>query len=433
MDQNNGMLEEDKEIINTNFDKLVASTSPVNLERIVDTLVQYGIFPEEAVKKYSTESQNLKTRKMEFYLDIQRQGPLAFEKLKHAMSACGYTELLNILQPCELHIHPSYAAYTGARPSHFPEYMKESIPHSLLDTIDQFQGASINLSTEAIEVSVRKAEQRHDLKISKSPRYRCGSSPKGLALIINIRDYEDKNHSRRRGAEHDDRNMEELFKQLGYDTEVHIDLEKKEFMDVIKTFVSNPKHFQVHTCMVSIMSHGRMLQPEAEDNVTSVFIASDGKTIPYTWVVDQFDAKNSPGLVNKPKVFFFQACRGETKSAIVKLASHRLVLNDTTEADGQGCLPPPVRRLSDILIAHATPRGFVALRDVNRGSWFIQKVVEVFMNKAHNTHVYSMLQEVDNALSRCITGDSLSQTMCIEQIGFNHKLFLSPGLFDKED
>jgi len=50
-------------------------------------------------------------------------------------------------------------------------------------------------------------------------------------------------------------------------------------MDVIKKFVTNPKHFEVHTCMVAIMSHGQMLQPELEDNVTSVFIATDGKTV----------------------------------------------------------------------------------------------------------------------------------------------------------
>lgn len=50
-------------------------------------------------------------------------------------------------------------------------------------------------------------------------------------------------------------------------------------MDVIKKFVTNPKHFEVHSCMVAIMSHGQMLQPEMEDNVTSVFIATDGKTV----------------------------------------------------------------------------------------------------------------------------------------------------------
>lgn len=50
-------------------------------------------------------------------------------------------------------------------------------------------------------------------------------------------------------------------------------------MDVVKKFVTNPKHFEVHSCMVAIMSHGQMLQPEMEDNVTSVFIATDGKTV----------------------------------------------------------------------------------------------------------------------------------------------------------
>jgi hypothetical protein len=60
-------------------------------------------------------------------------------------------------------------------------------------------------------------------------------------------------------------------------------------MDVVKKFVTNPKHFEVHSCMVAIMSHGQMLQPEVEDNVTSVFIATDGKTVSFPYQYNLFN------------------------------------------------------------------------------------------------------------------------------------------------
>lgn len=56
--------------------------------------------------------------------------------------------------------------------------------------------------------------------------------------------------------------------------------------------------------------------------------------------------------------YFF---RGETKSHVVNVANMNFI-NDTTEADGMGRLPTPVRRLSDVLIAHATPRGKIILQ-----------------------------------------------------------------------
>jgi hypothetical protein len=74
-------------------------------------------------------------------------------------------------------------------------------------------------------------------------RYRCGSRPKGLALIINIREYEDTNHAHRRGAEFDDKNLEELFKQLGYETEVHLDLNKKVNYYFILRLLNNKINF----------------------------------------------------------------------------------------------------------------------------------------------------------------------------------------------
>jgi hypothetical protein len=63
----------------------------------------------------------------------------------------------------------------------------------------------------------------------------------------------------------------------------------------------------------------------------------------------------------RSKILIAIIFRGETKSHVVNVANMNFI-NDTTEADGMGRLPTPVRRLSDVLIAHATPRGKVTLQ-----------------------------------------------------------------------
>jgi hypothetical protein len=47
-----GMLEEDRQVINRNMDKLVANTSSISLERIVQCLVEFGIFTDKCADKY---------------------------------------------------------------------------------------------------------------------------------------------------------------------------------------------------------------------------------------------------------------------------------------------------------------------------------------------------------------------------------------------
>jgi len=47
-----GMLEEDRQIINRNFSKLVANTSDISLDRIVGILVEFGILSEKCAEKY---------------------------------------------------------------------------------------------------------------------------------------------------------------------------------------------------------------------------------------------------------------------------------------------------------------------------------------------------------------------------------------------
>jgi len=51
-----------------------------------------------------------------------------------------------------------------------------------------------------------------------------------------------------------------------------------------------------------------------------------------------------------------------------------------------------------MLIAYATVPGFVANRNIFRGTWFVETVCDVFMRNAWNSDIRDMLDEVSEAL-----------------------------------
>lgn len=65
-------------------------------------------------------------------------------------------------------------------------------------------------------------------------------------------------------------------------------------------FATHPKHKQMHSCVVVVLTHGEY------DFITGV----DGKQINLHQFLACLNAKNAPNLAGKPKIFFLQACRG---------------------------------------------------------------------------------------------------------------------------
>lgn len=65
-------------------------------------------------------------------------------------------------------------------------------------------------------------------------------------------------------------------------------------------FAAHRDHKRMHSCVVVVLTHGEY------DFITGV----DGKKINLHDFLACLNAKNSPDLAGKPKIFFLQACRG---------------------------------------------------------------------------------------------------------------------------
>lgn len=131
--------------------------------------------------------------------------------------------------------------------------------------------------------------------------------PHGIALIINVKNFfgetKDGVHlGERAGSEKDAKELEELWKQLGFTVKCESNtLKAHNIYTVLQKTAEEIDNQQNSNCFVCcIMSHG---------NMGSIY-GSDTKPLGIKDIIDLFKEINCKALAGKPKLFFIQACRG---------------------------------------------------------------------------------------------------------------------------
>uniref|UniRef100_A0A667YV67 Caspase 20, apoptosis-related cysteine peptidase n=1 Tax=Myripristis murdjan TaxID=586833 RepID=A0A667YV67_9TELE len=194
------------------------------------------------------------------------------------------------------------------------------------------------------------------------------SKPTGLCVIINNENF--IYSSSRQGTNKDAQSLAEVFSWLGFRVLMCKDQTKDQMDQVLRWFAKLsddsqlknvqewsgtafrelqelPQHGDAFVCC--ILSHGD----------TGTVTGTDGIPLPITDITSTFNGNNCALLVDKPKVFFIQACQGRQK--------HQGVLV-TDLADDLVSIPLE----ADFLVAIATVEKYPAMRHVVDGSWFIQ-------------------------------------------------------------
>ncbi len=291
-----------------------------------------------------------------------------------------------------------------------------------------------------LEVIVKPApEFRRSTSLNASvgphamPIYRMESVPRGFALIVEIEAYDNEVHETRVGSEHDRRNLASLFKQLFFNVVVKRNLTKLQFMKELDEIAKDGRQVEADMFILVVLSHGR----------DGCIITSDGRQIATEAIYERFNNQRCPNLAGKPKFFIVQACRGDETDTVCHgvgdLDMEMETLNPKKRrADGlssHDTVPYGLREVDrarptweDMIIAYSTIPGFASMRDHDRGTWFIQSLVEVFMNHAHSYELIDLLRMTSEYLSRFTNKEREKQTCNIEMRHLYKRIYFNPGL-----
>ncbi|XP_059174909.1 caspase-3-like isoform X2 [Physella acuta] len=262
-------------------------------------------------------------------------------------------------------------------------------------------------------------------------KYNFNYPKRGLAVIINNEKFITRDFSDRPGSSYDAVALHEAFKGLGFEVLDYDNLTGREMMTVLKYASVKYDHVRADCFACAVLSHGdqtwidkeyaRMRVKERQDLLFGV----DGVSVPTRLVLEWFNDDNCPGLQGKPRLFFFQACRGSglddgTDVTMIKEKIQRSIKRhntgdalDSGEPVPQGSsVDPPEYHLKDMhdalsgggdfdeadspwglrelptnpaplykdcLVMYATPPGHFAWRR-KTGAWFVQSLCMILKN-----------------------------------------------------
>ncbi|KAI0241407.1 Caspase-3 [Lamellibrachia satsuma] len=146
-------------------------------------------------------------------------------------------------------------------------------------------------------------------------------------------------------------------------------------MKCILSEVAKEDHSKYDCFMCAILSHGG---PEHVSGIDENVIIHD--------LVKPFKGKQCPTLLDKPKVFIIQACRGKKVDLGVEIED-----DDAMELSEEIC---HISDKPDFLVAYSSSPGFKAYRNVYEGSWFIQRLSDVFEKDADKLDIMALLTKV---------------------------------------
>ncbi|KAK7024464.1 hypothetical protein SK128_027490 [Halocaridina rubra] len=221
--------------------------------------------------------------------------------------------------------------------------------------------------------------------------YDTTTLPRGIVLILNYNDFENRSDMLREGSYLDVLNLRDLSDQMGYETQAHYNLTREQTLDILNTFREQVRLQRVSCAIVAIMSHGISRH---------TFYTSDMNTVTVNEVQNLFFDNQCPYLKNKPKIFLFNFCRGFDIPA-------------TLETDLVREQP------RNIMCIYSTTESFLSYRDRIRGSPFIRALCEVLANHAHE-------MDLDNLIRKFQQKYLPNTTPEIQNLGFYKKFFFNP-------
>jgi hypothetical protein len=222
-------------------------------------------------------------------------------------------------------------------------------------------------------------------------------SPHGICVIINNHTFHhptdpDSAHPNRGGAEVDQKNLKLTFEYLRYVVEVYENLTHRQMTDLMMRMAQR-NHANYDSFICCILTHGERNMVHGADSIPVSLLDMTGLM------------KMCTTLVNKPKMFFIQACRGELEDK-----GHQL---EEVQRDSGGKQPPSTHTIpqeADFFFGYATPLGNAAYRSRRHGSWYISELCKVLTRHAYTSNLSNMMRKVNDNICQAFTKEGYKQT-----------------------
>ena len=230
--------------------------------------------------------------------------------------------------------------------------------------------------------------------------YRMDKNPHGICVIINNHQFyhptdPDKAHLNRGGAEVDQKNLKLTFEYLRYKVEIYENLTHDRMTDLMMSMAQR-NHANYDSFICCILTHGEQDKVHGADSIPVSLLDMTGVM------------KMCKTLVNKPKMFFIQACRGDLEDK-----GHKLDEEEVTQRDSGGKQPPSAHTIpqeADFFFGYATPLGNAAYRSRRHGSWYISELCKVLTRHAYTSNLSNMMRKVNDNICQAFTKEGYKQT-----------------------
>ena len=241
-------------------------------------------------------------------------------------------------------------------------------------------------------------------------RYKMDQKERGIALIINIYKYDDPKEKERLWSHSDVESLTKTLKYLEFDVELGENLTKSEIEERLKEIAEEFIHTHYDCFLCVVMSHGN------EDKI----VTRDCKKMSFEEIMAPI--KSCKSLSNKPKMFFFQACRGEkemesrsnsacsTESRSGAKMSDKIVITSSFSSknsksnDDNKHVATKFEHESNLLIFNSTlPKHYSFSKNVADGTIFINSFCKVFndayKNLPNNFSLAQMITRINESVS----------------------------------
>uniref|UniRef100_A0A672YQQ8 Caspase-6 n=1 Tax=Sphaeramia orbicularis TaxID=375764 RepID=A0A672YQQ8_9TELE len=219
------------------------------------------------------------------------------------------------------------------------------------------------------------------LHLDPAEEYKMNHKRRGLALIFNQENF---GSTSRAGSRNDRDKLLMRLTEMKFDVKVYDNMNEEEVYKSISE-AAEADHSDADCFLLVFLSHGDKDHVDTYDGQISI---ED--------ITSPFKGDKCRTLVGKPKIFIFQACRGDKNDdPATACDAVDSVVEEPTGDGARYTLPAG----ADFIMCYSVAEGYFSNRNIASGSWYIQALCELFEKYGDSLEFTELLTLVNRKVS----------------------------------